>query len=108
MLLSLLPGLVSPLAAVLGLLPGLASPLAAVLGLLVHLASLLRRRQPLLLPDRRGEDLTALLFPQILYRRIMLPRGLDILPRVAFGRTICHYSGGGYCYPNINLRGGVI
>uniref|UniRef100_A0A2N9IG64 Aminotransferase-like plant mobile domain-containing protein n=1 Tax=Fagus sylvatica TaxID=28930 RepID=A0A2N9IG64_FAGSY len=40
------------------------SVLAVVLGPLVHLASLLRRRQLLLLSDRRGRDLTALLFPQ--------------------------------------------
>ena len=53
-----------------------------------HLASLLRRRQPLLLPNRRGRDLTALLFPRIPYQRTMLHRGSDILPVVAFDRAI--------------------
>ena len=72
----------------LGLLLGLVSLLAVVLGLLVHLASPLRRRQLLFLPDRRGRDLIVLLFPRIPYQRIMLHRGSDILPRVAFDRAI--------------------
>jgi hypothetical protein len=57
-------------------------------GLPTHLASLLRLRQLLLLPDRRGRDPTALLFPRILYQRIMLHRGSGILPMVAFDRVI--------------------
>ena len=85
---SLMPRLLVWLLVLLGLFPGLVLPLAAVLGPLVHLASLLRRRQLLLLPDRRGRDPTALLFPRILHQRIMLHRGSDILPRVAFDRAI--------------------
>uniref|UniRef100_A0A2N9GNY4 Aminotransferase-like plant mobile domain-containing protein n=1 Tax=Fagus sylvatica TaxID=28930 RepID=A0A2N9GNY4_FAGSY len=71
-----------------GLLPGLVSLLAVALDPPVRLVSLLRRRQLLLLPDRRGGDLTALLFPRIPYRRIMLHQGSDTLPRVAFDRAI--------------------
>ena len=85
---SLTPRLLVWLLVLLGLLLDLVSLLAVVLGPLVLLASLLRRRQLLLLPDRRGRDLTALLFPRILYQRIMPYRGSDILPRVAFDRAI--------------------
>jgi hypothetical protein len=85
---SLMPRLLVWLLVLFGLLLGLVSLLAVVLGPLVHLASLMRRRQLLFLPDRRGRDLTALLFPRIPYRRIMLHRGSDILPRVAFDRAI--------------------
>ena len=84
----------------LGLLLGLVSLLAVVLGPLVHLASLLRRRQLLLLPDRRGRDLTALLFPRILYQRIMPHRGSDILPGWHSTALSRHYSGGGYATPD--------
>uniref|UniRef100_A0A2N9I4G4 Uncharacterized protein n=1 Tax=Fagus sylvatica TaxID=28930 RepID=A0A2N9I4G4_FAGSY len=55
---------------------------------LAHLASLLRRRQLLLLLDRRGRDLTALLFPRIPYLRTILHRGSDILLGAAFDRVI--------------------
>jgi hypothetical protein len=68
--------------------PGLVLLLAVALDPPVRLVSLLRLRQLLLSPDRRGENLTALLFPRIPYRRIMLYQGSDTLPRVAFDRAI--------------------
>jgi hypothetical protein len=71
----------------LGLLPGLVLLLAVALDPLVRLVSLPRLRQLLLPPDRRGGSLTAILFPRIPYRRIMLYQGSDTLPRVAFDRA---------------------
>jgi hypothetical protein len=72
----------------LGLLPGLVLLLAVALDPLVRLVSLLRLRQLLLPPDRRGGSLTVILFLRIPYRRIMLYQGSDTLPRVVFDRAI--------------------
>uniref|UniRef100_A0A2N9I400 Aminotransferase-like plant mobile domain-containing protein n=1 Tax=Fagus sylvatica TaxID=28930 RepID=A0A2N9I400_FAGSY len=63
----------------LGLLPGLVLLLAVALDPPVRLVSLLRLRQLLLPPDRRGGNLTALLFLRIPYRRIMLYQDSDTL-----------------------------
>jgi hypothetical protein len=70
------------------LLLGQVLSLVVVLGLLAHLADLLRRRLVLLLPDRRGRDLIVLLLLRILYWRITLHQGSDILLDEVFDHAI--------------------